>query len=365
MSFGPSNVLRNGKMQATMSTWTPLNHQLSNDHIFEERRALLGKWFDKWTDSQRKLVLQDFFSRCSAAQLKFLRRNLCSRVPGDALDFTAMLPRVLSLYIFSFLDPRSLCRCAQVSWHWKSLAELDQLWMPKCLRLGWCISFAPSPFEQGVWKRHYIETVQELHVTKPKAPCHQEFVVPEVKVIGCQKEESLATHTGWVRSAGSARRGGKGASAEKGLPPWRDSDRHPTDTLRFNYLENLDPIEQANLTRAKAKKIDTATRHENGRMKPLCDPSYKLRKARSLFLSLDPNSRQQRQSRPKWATSASSEYPVTKDTADKLSQVPQWNAGIRPTPVRDPVPRMSERGLKASLRSHRSSPTVRLFEGQP
>ncbi|XP_023662796.2 F-box only protein 16 [Paramormyrops kingsleyae] len=363
MSFGPSKVLRNGKMQATMSTWTPLNHQLSNDHIFEERRALLGKWFDKWTDSQRKLVLQDFFSRCSAVQLKFLRRDLCSRVPGDAQDFTAMLPRVLSLYIFSFLDPRSLCRCAQVSWHWKSLTELDQLWMPKCLRLGWCISFAPTPFEQGVWKRHYIETVQELHITKPKTPCYQ-----EVKVIGCQREESLAAYTGQVRSAGSARRGGKGAPAErKGLPPWRDSDRHPTDTLRFNYLENLDPIEQANLTRAKAKKIDTATtRHENGRMKPLCDSSYKLRKAKSLlFLSLDLNSRQQRQSRPKWATSASSEYPVTKGTADRLSQEPQWNAGIRPTPVRDPVPRMSERGLKASLRSQRSSPTVRLFEGQP
>lgn len=42
--------------------------------------------------------------------------------------------------------------------------ELDQLWMPKCLRLGWCISFSPSPFEQGVWKRHYIQTVQELRL---------------------------------------------------------------------------------------------------------------------------------------------------------------------------------------------------------
>lgn len=56
----------------------------------------------------------------------------------------------------------------KVSWHWKSLAELDQLWMPKCLRLGWCITFTPTPFEQGVWKRHYVETVQELHVSRPK-----------------------------------------------------------------------------------------------------------------------------------------------------------------------------------------------------
>lgn len=42
--------------------------------------------------------------------------------------------------------------------------ELDQLWMPKCVRLGWRINFCPTPFEQGVWKRHYIRTVQELQV---------------------------------------------------------------------------------------------------------------------------------------------------------------------------------------------------------
>ena len=29
------------------------------------------------------------------------------------------------------------------------------------------------------------------------------------------------------------------------LPPWRDPDRCPKDTVRFNYLDNLDPIEQA------------------------------------------------------------------------------------------------------------------------
>lgn len=53
-------------------------------------------------------------------------------------------------------------RVWQVSWHWRSIVELDQLWMAKCLRLGWCITFSPSAFEQGVWKRHYIETVLDL-----------------------------------------------------------------------------------------------------------------------------------------------------------------------------------------------------------
>lgn len=142
-------------------------------------------------------MLQDFVLSCSVEQLSFLSLSVSRLLPLQAADFTCLLPRALSLYLFSFLDPRSLCRCAQVhkltiisswrpnsckiqasktfiflpeqvSWHWKSIVELDQLWMPKCLRLGWCISFSPTPYEQGVWKRHYIQTVQELQLTPPQ-----------------------------------------------------------------------------------------------------------------------------------------------------------------------------------------------------
>ena len=56
----------------------------------------------------------------------------------------------------------------QVSWHWKSISELDQMWVPKCLRYGWTLPFTPSPYEIGVWKRLYIENVSGLHVSKPK-----------------------------------------------------------------------------------------------------------------------------------------------------------------------------------------------------
>ncbi|KAJ8410284.1 hypothetical protein AAFF_G00202650 [Aldrovandia affinis] len=367
MTFAPRKTANRMKMQTKMSTWTPLNHQLSNDNVFEERRDLLGKWFDKWTDSQRKRVLQDFFSRCSPGQLRFLRGRLCSQVPEEALDFTTVLPRVLALYVFSFLDPRSLCRCAQVAWRWRSLVELDQLWMPKCLRLGWCINFPPTPFEQGVWKRHYLETVQELNISKPKTPTQVEFLVPEVKALG-SKEAEICPRL--ARSADLGQRGrgtgGRGTGVlVKGLPPWRGSDKNPTDTLRFNYLENADPIEHARLLQAKNKVTVNLTKEENSRKKPLSDSAYKLRKAKSLmFLSLDLNQGHGRQNRPDWATNRSAEYPVTKATAKRLAQTAQWNAGIPPGPVRLAVPRMSEGGLRASQRSQRSIPTVPLFEGQ-
>jgi len=60
----------------------------------------------------------------------------------------------------------------QVSWHWKSVVELDQLWMPKCLKLGWMLTFSPSLHETGMWKRLYIENMVALknscrHVSKP------------------------------------------------------------------------------------------------------------------------------------------------------------------------------------------------------
>lgn len=44
-------------------------------------------------------------------------------VPVSRLDFTAVLPRVLSLYVMSFLNPLDLSAAAQVSWHWRFLAE--------------------------------------------------------------------------------------------------------------------------------------------------------------------------------------------------------------------------------------------------
>lgn len=59
-------------------------------------------------------MLQDLVLSCSPGQLMFLSLSVSRRRPLQAADFTCLLPRALSLYIFSFLDPRSLCRCARV-----------------------------------------------------------------------------------------------------------------------------------------------------------------------------------------------------------------------------------------------------------
>lgn len=84
--------------------------------------------FDRWSDSQRKAVLQDLVLSCSVEQLRFLSLSVSRQLPLQAADFTCLLPRAVSLYLFSFLDPRSLCRCAQV--HVDSLMGSDVKFWP-------------------------------------------------------------------------------------------------------------------------------------------------------------------------------------------------------------------------------------------
>uniref|UniRef100_A0A3Q2YE11 F-box protein 16 n=1 Tax=Hippocampus comes TaxID=109280 RepID=A0A3Q2YE11_HIPCM len=235
------------RMQTKMSAWTPLNHSLSNSKVFEERRSLLAKWFARWSDRQRRLVLRDFVEGCSKEQLRFVERCVSRQLPLLAADFTCLLPRAICLYIFSFLDPRSLCRCARVSWHWKSIVELDQLWMPKCLRLGWFISFSPTVFEQGVWKRHYINSVQEILLAAPtKKVSKKSGLFSEETIVRFKKDKHATV-----------------------LPPWRDSDRCPKDIVRFNYLDNSDPVGQT-------------SEPDDRRQKTVSETTYKLRKAKSL-----------------------------------------------------------------------------------
>ncbi|KAG7234568.1 hypothetical protein INR49_004470 [Caranx melampygus] len=106
-----------------LSAWTPLNNKQSNLQLFEERMNLVLHWFDLWTDKQRKHLLHSLLARCTKSQLKYCRDLLIETVPVTQVDFTAVLPRFLSLYVMSFLCPRDLCSAAQVSWHWRVLAE--------------------------------------------------------------------------------------------------------------------------------------------------------------------------------------------------------------------------------------------------
>lgn len=208
------------QLSGVKSSWTPLKQDL-NEKLFDERKELVSNWFDRWSDAQRRIILEILISKCKNSQLQYTFSLIDERIPITHVDFTRKLPRVITVYIMSFLDPRSLCRCAQVCWFWKYLSELDQIWMPKCFKFGWLLPFVPTPYEQGVWKRHYLECVRGLQYMRPKSPPGSPKIVPAEKTISrSQSHGSLFKKTN------------KKPAASHDVPPWRGPDPRPNDIKR-------------------------------------------------------------------------------------------------------------------------------------
>ncbi|XP_063581083.1 epithelial cell-transforming sequence 2 oncogene-like isoform X5 [Pongo abelii] len=150
------------------SAWTPFSNKSLNRQLFQERVALISHWFDLWTNKQRQEFLFTIFLRCSKSQLRFVQDWFSERMQVARVDFSTVLPRFISLYIFSFLSPKDLCAAAQVSWPWKFLTEQDCLWMPKCIKFGWFLPYTPTDNEYGAWKRHYVACVSHLDWLTPR-----------------------------------------------------------------------------------------------------------------------------------------------------------------------------------------------------
>ncbi|KAL2098696.1 hypothetical protein ACEWY4_005176 [Coilia grayii] len=176
------------------SAWTPINNKSSNQQLFQERTTLIFHWFDLWTDRQRKHFIHALLMRCSNSQRKFTRDWLMEAVPVKRIDFTSVLPRCLSLYILSFLNPMELCKAAQVSWHWKFLAEQDCLWSDKCVRRGWFLPYTPSHREVGAWKAHYISCASSLDYLTPREAAEMYGTLNEVVGDAEEKRETLREH---------------------------------------------------------------------------------------------------------------------------------------------------------------------------
>uniref|UniRef100_I3K3K8 Coiled-coil domain containing 28A n=2 Tax=Oreochromis TaxID=8139 RepID=I3K3K8_ORENI len=137
--------------------------------LFEERVNLVLHWFDLWTDRQRKHLLHSLLTRGTKSQLnRYCRDLLIETVPVTKVDLTSVLPRFLSLYVMSFLSPRDLCKAAQVSWHWRVLAEQDCLWAGRCIRRGWFLPYTPGDKEFGAWKTHYVSCLSTLDWLTPR-----------------------------------------------------------------------------------------------------------------------------------------------------------------------------------------------------
>ncbi|KAH8690181.1 putative sulfur metabolite repression control protein SconB [Talaromyces proteolyticus] len=91
---------------------------------------------------QRNLMLQGILAQCCFPQLSFISASVRELI---RIDFITALPPEISFQILSRLDTASLCRAAQVSRAWRSLADDDVVWHRmceqhihrKCKKCGW------------------------------------------------------------------------------------------------------------------------------------------------------------------------------------------------------------------------------------
>ncbi|XP_067046930.1 F-box only protein 16-like [Acropora muricata] len=309
------------------SSWTPLKQDL-NEKLFDERKELVSNWFDRWSDAQRRTILEILLSKCKNSQLQYTFSLIDNKIPITHVDFTRKLPRVISLYIFSFLDPRSLCRCAQVCWFWKYLSELDQIWMPKCFKFGWILPFVPTPFEHGVWKRHYLESVMGLQYIRPKSPPRSPNGPVEKGISQSQSQGSLFKKTN------------KKPTAHE-IPPWRGPDPHPTDIKR--KLSSEAPGGGCRRCHMSSHS-ENNDKHEHSHKKGTTAKSTKPR-IRPANINLAPESEQSgskfntRTGRPDWAVQSSiSPVRVTRPPPPEIKPSAQSmgnSRGARDPPVED------------------------------
>lgn len=90
----------------------------------------------------RNLMLKGILSQCCFPQLSYLSTSVRDLI---RIDFIAALPNEISFKILCYLDTTSLCKAAQVSRTWRTLADDDTVWHKmceqhidkKCVKCGW------------------------------------------------------------------------------------------------------------------------------------------------------------------------------------------------------------------------------------
>ncbi|KAJ9659115.1 hypothetical protein H2201_007517 [Coniosporium apollinis] len=109
-----------------------------------DQQAISHVWslFSAAPAKHRNLMLQGVLAQCCFPQLSYISSSVRELIK---IDFISALPAELGFKILSFLDTTSLCKAAQVSQRWRSLADDDVVWHRmceqhidrKCTKCGW------------------------------------------------------------------------------------------------------------------------------------------------------------------------------------------------------------------------------------
>ncbi|KAH0562720.1 hypothetical protein GP486_002613 [Trichoglossum hirsutum] len=110
----------------------------------DDREAITHVWslFSAAPAKHREIMLKGILTQCCLPQLSFISASVRDLI---RIDFFAALPPEISFKILCYLDTASLCKAAQVSQRWRSLADDDVVWHKmcqqhidrKCTKCGW------------------------------------------------------------------------------------------------------------------------------------------------------------------------------------------------------------------------------------
>ncbi|KAL8801897.1 MAG: hypothetical protein Q9182_004186 [Xanthomendoza sp. 2 TL-2023] len=131
------------RRQADEPSMDQLQHELE-DLPQSDQQAITHVWslFSAAPAKHRNLMLQGILTQCCFPQLSYLA---CSIRELIRIDFLNALPTEISLRVLCYLDTTSLCKAAQVSHRWRTLADDDFVWHKmceqhidrKCTKCGW------------------------------------------------------------------------------------------------------------------------------------------------------------------------------------------------------------------------------------
>ncbi|KAL9593613.1 MAG: hypothetical protein Q9219_007472 [cf. Caloplaca sp. 3 TL-2023] len=131
------------RRQANEPSMDQLHHELE-DLSHSDQQAIAHVWslFSAAPAKHRNLMLQGILTQCCFPQLSYLSGSVRELI---RIDFLSALPPELSFRILCYLDTTSLCKAAQVSQRWRTLADDDVVWHKmcaqhinqKCTKCGW------------------------------------------------------------------------------------------------------------------------------------------------------------------------------------------------------------------------------------
>ncbi|CAG2255121.1 FBXW7 [Mytilus edulis] len=126
-----------------------------SDQIFDlsTNASTVVHWYtDLWTDVKRNEFLHKLILKLDPRQHYFISSFMLVR---RHRDFLTLLPEKIVLCILNILDPKELCKCAEVSKSWYSLAHNNKLWKWKCDAVNIKVTIPTNP----VWKKVYRDNV--------------------------------------------------------------------------------------------------------------------------------------------------------------------------------------------------------------